>query len=247
MAYDFKAKKILVTGAGRNIGRTIATSLAKQGAEVYALDCIKTNLNDLMKQNADIIPVHQDLQNWDETVKTVEQLGYMDGLVNCAGVLYLPQKGVDVPKEDIEKNIAVNLNAPINLMQVVGKKMMQSKNGGSIVNISSIAAINATSGFLSYAVSKAGLDMATKMFALELGPHNICVNSLRPGVVMTDMSKTLVKSDEDKKQMKSKIPLGRSIEMQAIADLVLFLLSDQSSMISGANYVIDGGFTCQLP
>ena len=146
MAYDFNGKKILVTGAGRNVGRAIATSLAKQGATVYALDCVKENLDDLVKEIPDIIPVHQDLEDWDETSKAVDKLGNMDGLVNCAAVLFKPARAVDVPRENLKKCQDVNLNAPINLMQVIGKKMVAAGRGGSIVNISSIGSVGPRPG-----------------------------------------------------------------------------------------------------
>ena len=247
MAYNLEGKKILVTGAGRSIGRTIATSLAKQGAIIYALDYVMENLDDLVKEIPEIVPVHQDLEHWDETVKTVDKLGYMDGLVNCAGVCHPFQKAVEVSKDNIKKCQAVNVNAPINLMQIVGKKMTERANGGSIVNISSIGGESASVGLMGYCVSKAALIMATKMFALELGQHKIRVNSVSPGSVRTDMLQQLGVTDEVYQRIKSLTPLGRLTDEQHVADLVLFLLSDKSSMISGANYKIDGGLTCQLP
>ena len=87
MAYNFEGQNILITGAGRGIGRGIATNLAKLGATVYALDSIKENLDDLEKETPGIVQIHHDLANWDETVKVVGILGTLNGLVNCAGVL----------------------------------------------------------------------------------------------------------------------------------------------------------------
>ena len=170
MAYNFQGKKYTVTGAGGDIGRAIAENLAGKGAKVFALDCIKEKLDDLVGQTPDIISVHQDLSNWHETAEKVETLGDFDGLVNCAGILGM-QIAIEVSKGSLDKYYAVNLNAPINLMQVVGKKMIASGKGGSIVNMSSVGSKGAFKGMLAYNVSKAGLDMATKIFALELGPH----------------------------------------------------------------------------
>ena len=89
--------------------------------------------------------------------------------------------------------------------------------------------------------------MATKMFALELGPHNIRVNCIQPGPVLTDMYKALVTSEDHIEKIKAVTPLRRFTETQEVANLVSFLLSDQSAMISGATHVIDGGLTNQLP
>ena len=246
MAYDFKGKKILVTGAGRNIGRGIASNLVKLGAKVYALDCNRENLDDLVKELPDVCPVYQDLENWEETKNTVEQLGNLDGLVNCAGILFPSQKAVDVPREQLSKCLNVNMLAAVNLMQVVGKKMAASGKGGSIVNMSSQVSEYALDGFLPYCISKAGLDMATKMFALELGPHKIRVNAVNPGPVMTEMLQSAF-SEEEIQRLVKKSPAGRINEIQDIVELVLFLLSDRSVMINGTTNMINGGHTCQLP
>ena len=99
-----------------------------------------------MKQIPDIVPVLQDLENWDETERTVNALGDIHGLVNCAAVIFQFTPAVDVPRENLKKCQDVNLNAPINLMQVVGKKMIASGKGGSIVNISSIGSVSPRPG-----------------------------------------------------------------------------------------------------
>ena len=245
MAYSFQCKKYIVTGAGGEIGRAIAENLAGKGAKVFALDCVKQTLDDLVVKVPDIVCVHQDLSNWDETAETVERLGDFDGLVNCAGIFGC-QFALDVSKESLNKHYDINLNAPINLMQVVGKKLIASGNGGSIVNISSCASKGASKGTLAYSVSKAGLDMATKMFALELGPHKIRVNSVHPSLIPTGLTKPLC-PEETFQVMVDKTPLGQQLQVQNVVDLVLFLLSDQSVMISGTSNPIDGGYTCQLP
>ena len=247
MAYDFKGKKILVTGAGRNIGRGIAASLAKQGAKVFALDCIQDNLDSLVKEFPDIQPICKDLEKLDEVKNDINQLGSFDGLVNCAGVLFPPEKAVDVSLQHLTKSINVNLLAAVNLMQVVGKKMMEAGKGGSIVNISSSVSINAFSGLLPYCTTKAGLDMATKIFALELGPYKIRVNSINPGPVMTEMLLRAIGSVDKLEDLKTKSPVGRLNEISDVADFVSFLLSDHSSMINGTTNLIDGGLNCQQP
>ena len=246
MAYNFNGKKILVTGAGRNIGRGIATCLAKLEAKVYALDCVKENLDSLAQEVSGICPIYQDLLDWEETVKTVEKLEDLDGLVNCAGIITATLKAINTPRENLEKCINVNLLAAVNLMQVVGKKMIAAGKGGSIVNISSQGSMFAHDGLLPYCISKAGLDMATKMFALELGPHKIRVNSINPGMVETELAKTVM-SPEGIQHIASLSPLRRLAGIQDVADLVSFYLSDSSVMINGTNNLINGGFTCYLP
>ena len=246
MAYNFEGKNIIVTGAGRNIGRGIAKHLAEAGAKVYALDCIKENLDSLMKEVPNIQLLQQDLENWEETKDTVMKLDNLDGLVNCAGVIFPPEKAVDVPKETFIKSLNVNLLAHINLMQAVGKKMISTGKGGSVVNISTQLSELAFPGTLPYSVAKAGLNMATRMFALELGPHKIRVNAICPGMVYTDMLRVII-TDDVIKQGASKIPIGRLCEIEDVVNYVLFLLSDQSLMINGTVSQLDGGQTCQVP
>ena len=246
MAYNFEGQKILVTGAGRNMGRGIATNLAKLGATVYALDLVKENLDDLGKEIPAIVPIHHDLSNWQETVRIIGQLDNLDGLVNCAGVLGKRRDILEMPEEEYFDVMAVNLTAPVNLMQIVGKKMVEAGKGGAIVNISSHCSTHALSGLLPYCVSKAGLDMATKMFALELGPYNIRVNTVNPGNTLTAMMRAAL-TDEQAKRMHEITPLRRPNEVQDIVNLVLFLLSDKSKTITGTHHVINGGLTCQLP
>ena len=245
MAYNFQGRKYIVTGAGGGLGSAIAESLNNKGAKVYALDYAKEALDELVEKMSDIVAVHQDLTNWEETAEKVDQLGVIDGLVNCAGIL-IPQMVVDVTKENLYKHYDINLSAPINLMQVVGKKMIAARQGGSIVNISSCSSKGASKGILAYSVSKAGLDMATKMFALELGPHKIRVNTVHPGLIPTSMSKSVC-TEEAFKEAIDKMPLSKQLTIQNVVDLVMFLLSDQSEMITGTSNVVDGGYTCQLP
>ena len=245
MSYTFDGKNILVTGAGRGIGRGISITLARSGANVYALSKTKANLESLIKEAPSIKPIHLDLQDWDETVKVVDNIESLDGLVNNAAVIPVLTNAVDVPKEAMDQILDVNLKAAINLMQVVGKKMTQAGKGGSIINISSITGQRAFRGLLPYSVAKAGLNMATKVFALELGKFKIRVNSLTLATVRTETIDQY--GPEALEQAAALMPIGRICEVQEVVDSVLFLLSDKSQMITGSDVVIDGGHTCYLP
>ena len=231
MAYEFKNKTILVTGAGGYIGREISVNLAKLGAKVFALDKSQEKLDDIIREYPGVYPVCQDLGNWDETKNIVQELGELDGLVNNAVLAFNLQKAVAVPKEHLNACLDVNLLGPVKLMQVVGKKMAASGRGGSIVNISSQLSSLAMGDMLAYSLSKAGLNMATKMFALKLGPDNIRVNTVIPGPVSNDLLR-LVRTGEGIQVLVKNSPLGHLAQHQDVTGLVLFLLSDRSTMIN---------------
>ena len=161
MENTFEGKNILVTGSGRGIGQGIASSLAAAGAKVYALHCGKENLDNLVKEIPTITAIHQDLQDWEKTREAVSNIDNLDGLVNCSAKL-IYGAAVEETKENIDTVLDVNFKAAINLMQVVGKKMIAAGKGGSIVNITSISGTRATKHLLAYCVAKAGLEMATR-------------------------------------------------------------------------------------
>ena len=139
----------------------------------------------------------------------------------------------------------VNLKAVINIMQVVAKKMVAGGKGGSIVNISSNISDRALKGALAYTVSKAGVDMATKVYALEMGPYKIRVNTVNPTLINTEMAQSYGQDFLDHEI--AQIPAGRMCEIDDVVDTVLFLLSDQSKMISGTSIKVDGAHSCYLP
>ena len=136
MPFDFTGKKILITGAGRGIGRELAKEVAKLGGEVYAVSKTKENLDSLTKESERIHPILIDLGDWANTRAVLEKLDVMDGVVNNAGVSYPWEKSLEVSKEIIDKTLSINLIAAINVIQVMGKKMVAANKRGSIVNIS---------------------------------------------------------------------------------------------------------------
>ena len=136
MTFDFTGKRFLITGAGRGLGRHLAKSLADAGGEVFALARNKENLDALVKESKRIHAVLADLSDWDVTRAELEKLGVMDGVINNAAVSYPDADSLEVSKEVIEKTFNVNVLAAINVIQVTGKKMLETKRKGSIVNVS---------------------------------------------------------------------------------------------------------------
>lgn len=208
MEVKFSNKRALVTGAGRGIGRELAKKLVLCGAEVVALSKTQANLDTLKAEVPSIHTVCVDLADWDKTKKAVEELGNIDLLVNNAGYGIINPFGTIGP-EDFDRIFAVNVKAVINVSQVVAEGMKKKGKGGAIVNVSSQAGMVAFRDHAIYGASKGALDQLTRVMALELGPHQIRVNSVNPTVVLTDMAKVGWSDPVKAADMKSKIPLGR--------------------------------------
>ncbi|XP_053406582.1 L-xylulose reductase-like [Mercenaria mercenaria] len=247
MPFDFRGKKVLETGAGKGIGLTLAIALSHDGCKVYALSRTKSTLDALVEECPGIIPTEADLCNWDDTREKLEKLEVLDGLVNNAGIDGHDYTALECPKEFLCKLLDNNLLSAINCSQVVAKKMIEAKIKGSIVNISSIAGLASFPNGLPYNVSKAGMDMATKQFALELGPHGIRVNSVNPALVRTPMMQDLIEKGLPMESLCiERCPMDRIIEVHEVVDPILYLLSDHSSMVTRQTHVVDGGILSNI-
>jgi NAD(P)-dependent dehydrogenase (short-subunit alcohol dehydrogenase family) len=243
-------KKILVTGGNRGIGRAIAIAFANAGADVLisynkneheAIETITT----MHKFNRYANCIKVDLSNRIETQTLIEEavkeLGHIDVLVNNAGIL-TRQTFLDVSDKDLERVIEINLIAPFILTQNIAKEMIKKGIKGSIINIGSISSEKASRSLSHYECAKAGLLMMTKSAALALGNYGIRVNAIQPGLTETDMNFDIREKDELKWQEKiSSIPLGRVGIPEDHVGAALFLASDDSSWVTGASIIIDGG------
>lgn len=244
MASKFRGKRALVTGAGQGIGRAIAKELANCGARVTACSRTYHHLVSLKNEIPEIEIVRLDVSDWANTEYVVKGLGDFDILVNNAGVASLQSVG-SITEEEIDRCFAVNIKSVVNISQIVANGMKKKENGGSIVNISSQAALVALDKHATYCASKAALDQLTKVLALELAAYQIRVNSVNPTVVLTEMGKKAWGDPVVADAMKAKIPLGKFCVPEDVVKAVLFLLSEDASMITGVQFPIDGGYTIQ--
>ncbi|XP_015914534.1 L-xylulose reductase [Parasteatoda tepidariorum] len=241
---SLKGKKALVTGAGKGIGSAIAIKLAECGAEVIAISGIPSDLNELEKSNGKIKTLCLDVGDWEETKSAITSIGHIDLLVNNASVGVITKFG-DVKEEDIDETYNVNLKAIINISQIVVKDMKERGKGGSIVNVSSMSLIQTSNiGMSIDSSSKCSVDQLTRCMALELGPHHIRVNAVKPVVMHTQMSEHLFDPHSELgKALIEKTPLKRLGNADEIAFPILFLLSDYASFINGVILTTDGGLT----
>ncbi|KAL4220809.1 hypothetical protein ACF0H5_019077 [Mactra antiquata] len=241
MTIKYFSKRFFITGATRGIGRAVVDGVRKAGGIVYGLGSNKELLDKLVEECPDVTPVHVDLSDWDSSRKELEKLPAMDGIVNNAGYAAHWVASLDAPKELIDKTLNINLMGAINVIQVLGKKMVEAGNGGSIVNISSVNGIKSMRECMAYNVSKAALDMVTKQYALELGPYNIRVNSVNPTVILTDMGREHWGDPKKGVKLINATPLGRFCKVHEAVNPILYLLSDYSSMVTGTINPVDGG------
>ena len=244
-----EGKIAIVTGAARGMGASHSRYFVREGARVVLTDTRVAEgqaLAEELGENA--LFVEQDVtkaSDWQRIVSVAEDaFGPVNVLVNNAGILGAMAATADISEEDYLRVIAVNQHSVYLGMHALIPSMLRA-GGGLIVNISSIAGLVANYGFpsLAYVASKFAVRGMTKAAAVEYGPQGIRVNSVHPGFIMTPMM--VEATNEEGGDALALIPLRRIAEPEEVSNLVLFLASDESSYISGAEHVIDAGMTCQ--
>ena len=229
-------KVVLVTGAGRGIGKVIAEQFVADGAVVYAND-----LNEVVIDGAKSIcfDVTDSAALKAGLMQIYKAEGRIDCVVNNAAVIANQKLGM-VTKPLLEKMYAVNVFAVIDMMQIVSR-LMARNGGGSIINMASVTGVVGSPGQVAYSASKGAVIAMTKSAAKELSPMGIRVNAVAPGIIKTERFEELYEvSGEKIDQRISRIALGRLGTPQDVANAVAFLASDRASYISGQILGVDG-------
>ena len=249
--FKLKDKVAIVTGARKGMGRTHSLTLAKAGVKVVVSDisledCQKV-VDEIKKNGGEAIAVKCDVskkQEVDEMVReTIEKFGKIDILVNNAGICQF-KPFLELTEEEWDRTLDINLKGYFLCAQAVAKEMTKQKSG-VIVNIASVAMGQQGIGMpniVHYCASKGGIVGMTEALAVELASYNIRVNAISPGMIETPMIDPIKADPKVKKAMLTRVPLRRVGNPEEVSNLVLFLVSDASSYITGSTVVIDGGW-----
>ena len=239
-------KVALVTGAGRGIGRGIALTLAKYGADVIvnyngSEEKAKEVVQEIEKMGRKAAAVKCSVVDFDACGKMItdmlEEFGHIDILVNNAGITR-DNLVIKMTETDFNEVIDTNLKGTFNTIKHMYRPFIKQKSG-RIINLSSVSGILGNAGQANYAASKAGVIGLTKSMARELASRNITVNAVAPGYIDTDMTQAM--TDAAKEATIAQIPLKRVGTTEDIAETVAFLASDKASYITGQVISVDGG------
>ena len=239
-------KVAMITGATRGIGKQIALTLANEGYNIVLNyrtenDELKQLKNEIESKNVKCLAVQGDVTNFEDCKQMIEsaikEFGKIDVLVNNAGItkdMLLAR----MKEEDFKQVIDVNLVGTFNMTKNVISYMMKARSG-RIINISSVVGIAGNAGQTNYSASKAGIIGFTKSLAKEVASRNILVNAVAPGFIETNMTDVL--KQEVKDEIAKNIPLKRMGTPKDVANVVMFLASEDSSYITGQVISVDGG------
>lgn len=222
--------RVLVTGGASGIGAAVATALESEGHEAVRADLRASG----EVQQLDV----GDPGRWSAII---DANGTLNGLVNCAGVR-IRRALVDLDVDEWNTVMRVNLTGTFLGVQALARSWIAKGTPGAVVNIGSTTSFSAVAGQPHYCASKAGVAMFTKAAALELAEHNIRVNAVAPGPIVTPMLQTRLDEPGQREWLTSQVPLGRLGQPVDVVAAILFLLSDAASFITGVTLPVDGGW-----
>lgn len=248
MDLELNDKVIVVTGATSGIGEATAKKLLAEGARVVATGRAEGPLQALVAEHGAtrVSTIACDITDKTSPARIVEQakraFGRIDGLVNAAGILTSGDIATTTD-ERWEEILEINVNALFRMTRAAVPELIATK--GAIVNVSSVTGLRAFPNLVGYCVSKAAVDQLTRCAALDLAPQGVRVNAVNPGVIITPLQRRGGMSEEAYAQFlergKQTHPLGRVGEVNEVADVIAFLLSQRASFITGVTMSVDGG------
>lgn len=244
--YDLKGKTAIITGASRGIGKAIAIKYASQGADIAFLhfmdaDNAAQTEKELLEMGVKAKGYECNVADFEACKAAFDQIiadfGEAHILVNNAGITR-DKLMLQMTEQDFDMVVGVNLKGAFNMTKAVYQHFMK-KRRGRIINMSSIVGLTGNAGQTNYSSTKAGLIGLTKSVAKELGSRNVTVNAIAPGFIKTDMTDAM--PEKAKEAALGAIPMKRMGQVEDIANLALFLASDEAAYITGEVIRVDGG------
>src|SRR5258708_6722486 len=249
-----KGKNVLITGASSGIGQAIAVRFAREGANVAinyrsgaeAAENTRAMAKAARTTEGRELVVQADVSSEDQVKQmfatTLEAFGRLDVLVNNAGI-QKPSPSHELEAADFDRVLSVNLRGPFLCSREALRHFLSRPGGGVILNNSSVHEIIPKPKYLSYSISKGGMENLTKTLALEYADRGIRVNAVGPGAVVTPINKAWIDNPKARAEVESHIPMGRPAEAEEIAAVFAFLASDEASYITGQTLFACGGLT----
>ena len=244
-----EGKVAIVTGGGRGLGKAFCLKLAEEGAKIVVVDVIDTTgtVKEIEERNGSAIGLKVDVSQEEDTQRmaeeTVAKFGRIDVLVDNAAIFYgLERKSFqDISTEEWDRLMAVNVKGQWLCAKAVAPEM-KKQGKGKIINVASNVAFTGHVGFLHYLTSKAAILGLTRGLAGELGEHGICVNSLCPGMAMTEARRLYTSDELALERARKEQLIKRPQQPEDLVGIVAFLASDESDLMTGQTVVVDGGW-----
>jgi 3-oxoacyl-[acyl-carrier protein] reductase len=243
---NFDNQVVLVSGAGRGIGKEIALSFARAGADIgfaeISAETAEPTANEIRKLGRRVFFSKTDVSDYDQVQRFVagaaRELGRVDVMINNAGIAK-PQPFLEITRENWENHLRIHLFGAFYCSQAAAREMAKRKYG-RIVSIASVAGLMGPIDLAPYGVAKSGIIGLTRAMALELADHGITANAIAPGPIETDMIRSAW-SKEALEERANHLPIRRLGKVEEIARAAMFLAAPDSGYISGATLVVDGG------
>src|SRR5438270_8447047 len=249
-----EGKNVLITGASSGIGQAIAVRFAREGANVainYRSGAEQAEATRVLAQAAGTgsvreIVIQADVSDEQQVIgmvaRTIAEFGRLDVLVNNAGI-QKPAPSHEIEAADFDRIISVNLRGPFLCSQQAIRHFLSRPGGGVILNNSSVHEIIPKPKYLSYSISKGGMENLTRTLALEYADRGIRVNAVGPGAIVTPINNAWINNPKARAEVESHIPMGRAGDSAEIAAVFAFLASDEASYITGQTLFACGGLT----